>query len=352
MRRVAAPLAAALVALALAGCGGDGAEPGAPEGATLVLDFQPNAVHAGIYAAVREGMFESEGIELTIREPSTTSDSAKLLEAGRADFAIMDINDFGIARERGLDIVAFAAIVQRPLASVIARDRNEIRAPADLAGKTIGVTGVPSDDAVLDTVLAAGGVDPGSVDRKTIGFNAVQALAAGRIDAATSFWNAEGVQLRDLGVPTREFRVDRFGAPRYPELVLVTSRDYAVRESIEREESDGEVGAVCAVDRGLVRGYSLLGDDPDQALDDLTREVGGLDRASQEAQLDALIAADAFSPRGDEALPTPRLSRARATEWRRWASTRGLIADAARSAARVEAGFRPTSSAFPSCLPA
>src|SRR5512133_2045264 len=220
MRRVAALLAAALLA-ALTGCGGGGAEPGAPKGATLVLDFQPNAVHSGIYAAQAAGDFGDEGLDLTIREPSSTADNAKLLEAGRADFAVMDVNDFGIARERGLDLVAIAAIVQRPLGSVIARDGEEIRAPADLAGKTIGITGVPSDDAVLDTVLRSGGVDPSDVRRVTIGFNAVADLAAGKIDAATAFWNAEGVQLEQMGVPIRGFRVDEFGAPRYPELVLV-----------------------------------------------------------------------------------------------------------------------------------
>src|SRR5262249_23483858 len=152
-------------------------------------------------------------------------DSPKLLESGRAEFAVMDINDFGIARERGIDVAAIAAIVQTPLGSVIARERSGIQTPADLAGKTIGVTGVPSDDAVLDTVLRSGGVDPGDVHRVTIGFNAVADLAAGKIDAATAFWNAEGVQLRQMGIPTHEFRVDQFGAPRYPELVVVTSAD-------------------------------------------------------------------------------------------------------------------------------
>ena len=96
--------------------------------------------------------------------------------------------------------------------------------PADLAGETVGVTGLPSDDAVLDAVLGSGDVDPGEVERVTIGFDSVAALAAGRVDAATAFWNAEGVELERLGVPTRVFRVDEFGAPRYPELVLVADR--------------------------------------------------------------------------------------------------------------------------------
>ena len=226
MRRVAALLAVALLGAASRGCGGGGAEPGAPKGATLVLDFQPNAVHSGIYAAQANGDFKDAGIDLHIQEPSSTADSAKLLAAGRADFAVMDINDFGIARERGLDLVAIAAIVQRPLASVIARNPSEIRTPADLAGKTIGVTGVPSDDAVLDTVLRSGGVDPSSVHRVTIGFNAVADLAAGKVDAATGFWNAEGVELQQRGIPIREFRVDEFGATMYPELLVVTTPDH------------------------------------------------------------------------------------------------------------------------------
>jgi putative hydroxymethylpyrimidine transport system substrate-binding protein len=308
MQRVAAPLAAVLIGLALAGCGGDGAEPGAPEGATLVLDFQPNAVHAGIYAAQANGFFEDEGVDLTIREPSSTADAGKLLETGRADFAVMDINDFGIARERGLDLVAIAAIVQRPLASVIARDRDEIQAPADLAGKTVGVTGVPSDDAVLDTVLRAGGVAPGDVRRVTIGFNAVAQLAAGRIDAATAFWNAEGVQLKELGIPTREFRVDEFGAPRYPELVLV-ARDQRRAEEIRS---------------ALVSGYDLLADRPETALDDLIAEAPGLERSAQLSQLRALTSAEAFASGARTA--TPELSEESVQRWRSWAESAGLLA--------------------------
>src|SRR4051794_5996789 len=275
MRRVAALLAAALLGAGALGCGGGGAEPGAPKGATLVLDFQPNAVHSGIYAAQAKGYFRDVGIDLNIQEPSSTADSAKLLETGRADFAVMDINDFGIARERGLDVDAFAAIVQRPLAAVIARDPTEIRTPADLAGKTIGVTGVPSDDAVLDTVLRSGGVDPSDVHRVTIGFNAVADLAAGKIDAATAFWNAEGVQLREQGIETREFRVDQFGAPRYPELVVATAADRLSGESCP---------SVVALVRGLEMGYLDMKHSPDGALDDLLGSVRGLDADSQRGQ--------------------------------------------------------------------
>src|SRR6188508_2076415 len=110
MKRVAALLATALAVTSLVACGG-GAEPGAPTRATLVLDFQPNAVHTGIYAAQREGFYADAGVDLRVQQPSASTDAPKLLEAGRAQFAILDIHDLGIARQRGLDVVGVMPIV-------------------------------------------------------------------------------------------------------------------------------------------------------------------------------------------------------------------------------------------------
>jgi putative hydroxymethylpyrimidine transport system substrate-binding protein len=322
MRRVSALLAAALLVLALGGCGGDGAEPGAPKGATLVLDFQPNAVHSGIYAAQANGYFKDAGLDLHIQEPSSTADSAKLLEAGRADLAVMDINDFGIARERGLNLDAIAAIVQRPLASVIARDPNEIRTPADLAGKTIGVTGVPSDDAVLDTVLRSGGVDPSDVHRVTIGFNAVADLAAGKVDAATAFWNAEGVELQQQGIPIREFRVDQFGAPRYPELVVATTPERCDLASMFAS--------------GLQPGYDELAPGTAAPLQDLLEAVPSLSRSVQAREFHSLLDAAAFSARHGSR-PSIELARGATSAWVQWAAGHDVIS--ASSEAKVSSGF-------------
>ncbi|MGN6586503.1 MAG: ABC transporter substrate-binding protein, partial [Solirubrobacterales bacterium] len=105
MRRVVALLAAALALAGIAGCGGSGAEPGAPKGATLVLDFTPNAVHSGIYAAQAEGFYRDAGVDLKVQPPGESSDAPKLLGAGKVEFAILDIHDLGIARERGIDLV-------------------------------------------------------------------------------------------------------------------------------------------------------------------------------------------------------------------------------------------------------
>ncbi len=227
MRWAVALLATVLLLAGAAGCGGSGAEPGAPKGASLVLDFTPNAVHSGIYAARAEGFYADAGVDLKIHQPGESTDAPKLLAAGRTEFAILDIHDLGIARERGLPLVGLAPIVQRPLAAVLARGDQGIASPRDLEGRSVGVTGLPSDEAVVDAEVSAAGGDPARVDEVTIGFNAVSALAADKVAAVIGFWNAEGVALRRLGVPLRVFKVDRNGAPPYPELVLATSRAHA-----------------------------------------------------------------------------------------------------------------------------
>jgi ABC-type nitrate/sulfonate/bicarbonate transport system substrate-binding protein len=305
MSRVAALLAAALLAAGAAGCGGGGAEPGAPDGATLVLDFTPNAVHSGIYAARQQGFYRDAGVGLTIREPGESTDAPKLLEAGRADFAILDIHDLGIAREHGLDLVGVMPIVQRPLASVLARADRGVRRPGELEGHTVGVTGLPSDDAVVDSEVSADGGDPAAVDRVTIGFNAVSSLAAGKVDAATGFWNAEGVALREEDVPIRIFKVNEYGAPPYPELVLATTR--------QTIEDDPDL--VDATIEATTRGYGFAAQHPRQALDDLVRAVPALNRAEQSAQLRVLL---------PDLLPAPfdrRVLRA----WAEWDLEHGLL---------------------------
>src|SRR5690349_19031466 len=94
-------LTALVLALAVAGCGG-GEKAAAPRhDVTLSLDFTPNAVHAPIYTAVRNGRDAQHGIRLHIRKPGTGPDALKLVAAGKVDLGILDIHDLAIARQQG-----------------------------------------------------------------------------------------------------------------------------------------------------------------------------------------------------------------------------------------------------------
>jgi putative hydroxymethylpyrimidine transport system substrate-binding protein len=279
------PLLVVIVLLALAGCGGTVGTDRPNEDASLLLDFTPNGVHAGIYLALARDYDEAEGVNLTVRAPGASTDALKLLQAGRVDMAILDIHDLALAREHGADLVGVMAFVQRPLAAVLAQP--DIARPRDLEGKRAGVTGLPSDVAVLRSVVQGDGGDPDTVKMTTIGFEAVKALLARRVDAATAFWNVEGVALHAQRPATKEFRVDEFGAPPYPELVLC----------VTRQTLDEQRPTLQATIRALRRGYEEAQNDPDSAVSALVEANRDLDRDAAAAQLDAV--APAFTAGAD-----------------------------------------------------
>jgi ABC-type nitrate/sulfonate/bicarbonate transport system substrate-binding protein len=264
-----------LAASMLSACGSGSATRPLPT-ATLVLDFTPNAVHAGIYSALAHHYDVLAGAELHVIVPTASTDSVELLESGKADFAILDIHDLAIARERGLPVVGIMAIVERPLAAVIAAP--QIRNPRMLQGRLVGVTGLPSDTAVLDSIVSGAGGNPALVNKITIGFNAVPDLLAGRVSAATGFWNDEGVALERARPGFHTFRVDAYGAPAYPELVLCASqRTVRRRPALAR-----------AVVRALTEGYTFTVRRPRASAAELDSRVAGLDPALVAADLAVL----------------------------------------------------------------
>ena len=220
-------LAAALATLALAGCGSSA--PGLVH-ATLVLDFVPNAVHAGIYRALAAGYYRRAGIDLQVIPPSSTSTTLELIDAGKAQFGLADGIDVAEQVSMGRDARAIMAIVQRPLGAPIALAAEHLRSAADLVGKTVGITGVPSDRAALETAVAHAGGDPAKVKVVTIGFDGVADLEAGKIAAFTGYWPDDGVSLQVSGYPITVFKLDRNGGPAYPGLVAFTTRALIARD--------------------------------------------------------------------------------------------------------------------------
>jgi putative hydroxymethylpyrimidine transport system substrate-binding protein len=250
-----------------------------PAKVTLILDFVPNAVHAGIYRALAAGYYKREDIYLQVIEPTSTQETLKLIDAGKAQFGLADGSDVAALIDEGGDAQAVMALVQRPLGGLIALASEHLRSPADLAGRTVGITGVPSDLAVLDTELRHAGVSPSRVHVVTVGFNGSQALLAGRIAAFTGFIPDEGVTLQAEGHPITAFALGENGGPAYPGLVAFTTRRLiAANPALVRD-------FVAAT----VAGYEDTLKDPERSLDDLLRLNPSLSRRLTAASLKVYV---------------------------------------------------------------
>jgi putative hydroxymethylpyrimidine transport system substrate-binding protein len=276
MKKLAALAAAAVVALVATGCGEkeDVLEPGGSKRVELMLDYFPNADHAGIYAAQAAGHFEQAGLDVEIRQPPDPSAPIKQVAAGNVDLAISYEPEVFRARDLGLRVVSIAAIVQEPLTSIISLPKAKIRRPADLKGKTVGTAGIDYQTAYLETILAEAGVNTDAAKERNVGFNLTPALLTGKVDAVLgAFWNYEGTELRMKGKRPQIIRMDEAGIPSYDELVLVANAD-----ALER---DG--GKLRAFIGALSRGTRDLREDPDEAIEGLLEANQDLDPELQRA---------------------------------------------------------------------
>lgn len=289
IRRVLYAVAAVVLAVVAAGCG-ERKEPAdatnSAERVNLVLDYIPNADHAGIYTAIGSGEFEAAGLDVRARTPSDPAAPLKLLAAGRADLAISYEPELLLARAKGAKLVSIGALVQKPLTSIVSLGSGGIDKPAQLEGKRVGTAGIPYQDAYLKTIIEQAGVAPDKVRSINVGFNLVPAIVSKRADAVLgAFWNVEGVQLaRDKREP-HILRVDDLGVPTYNELIVVA-----------REQDARSRGALLRrFMRALGRGHDRLRKDPELGVDQLVKADRNLKPDLLRAQVKATM--PVFFPR-------------------------------------------------------
>ena len=288
MRRLTILFALLLV---LAACGEkDEAAPGdgKTEKFNIILDYFPNADHAGFYAAQAAGDYDRAGLDVEIKPPPDPSAPLKLLQSGRADLVISYEPELLLARDKGAELVSVGALVQKPLTTLMSL--KDITRPEDLAGKRVGTAGLPYQSAYLKTILAKAGVDPETVKETNVGFNLVPAMLSDKVDATLgAFWNYEGEDLKRRGRNPKILRMEKLGVPTYDELVMV----------VRRKDLDEDFSSkLRRFLRATARGHQRLRDNPETGVDALLKVDPGLERGLQTAVVSATL--PVFFPTGKD----------------------------------------------------
>jgi len=278
-RRVLATLALA-APVVVAPVRGALAQEAALEAITVPLDWYPNANHAGLFLALERGYFAEEGLAPEFYTPSDPTTVLQTVGAGRDSFGISYQTDVLLARAAGVPVVSVLALVQTPLQGIMVLAEGGITRPGELAGKTVGYPGIPSQEAFLSTMLAADGITNDDVELVNIGFDLVPGLASGRVDAALgAFWTHEPILAAQEGFPTTVLKVDDWGVPPYYELVIVASEETVAQQS----------DLVDRFLRATRRGYEAAMADPQAAIAALQAASPDLDVAVEDAGLALLI---------------------------------------------------------------
>lgn len=229
---------------------------------SLALDWFPNASHAGLYAALYEGYFEQEGLEVDIVVPTDPATRLSLLATGRVDWAIESPGGLLAAREAGMPLVSVMGVVQSFVGAMMTLEDSGIHSVADFRGKRIGTSGLPEARARLESVLQAAGISPTEVTVIDIGWGQTAALLSGAVDVVTGILRTwQGVEAELEGYKVRFLPWEAYGLPSIPTLVLVaTEKTVAQRpEMVERFV------------RAMVRGYQWAMENPRRAAEYVLR---------------------------------------------------------------------------------
>jgi NitT/TauT family transport system substrate-binding protein len=168
---LAGPIAAVALALALAGCSGDDDEEPADAGAaaetteqasdkvTLQLNSVTQAQFAGYYAALEQGYYDEENLDVTIKPGGPVITPEQVVASGQAEFGIDWLPSLLATRDQGSDLVNIAQVFARSGMLEVTWKDSGITEIADLRGKKVGVW-CCGNEFELFAALTKNGIDP------------------------------------------------------------------------------------------------------------------------------------------------------------------------------------------------
>jgi NitT/TauT family transport system substrate-binding protein len=164
-----AGLLAALV-LGLAACGGDDEEEGGAPAATgeapqetakvtLQLKWVTQAQFAGYYAALEQGYYDAENLDVEIKVGGPDITPEQVVASGQAEFGIDWLPSLLATRDQGGDLVNIAQVFERSGMTEVTWKDSGITDVAGMKGKKVGVW-CCGNEFELFAALTKNGIDP------------------------------------------------------------------------------------------------------------------------------------------------------------------------------------------------
>lgn len=172
--------------------------PPAPDQITVQIKWVHQAQSAGFYAALEQGFFADENLQVTLLEGGPGVDPIAMLTSGQADFAVASPHTLFMAIDSGAELKAIATIFQISPVVFVSMPQSAITRPHDFVGNTIAVVGVQELEIQLQAMLDFLGLDAGAVTLVPHSYGYDQ-LVSGQVDVQ-AFYTTSGLpRLQEAG---------------------------------------------------------------------------------------------------------------------------------------------------------
>lgn len=192
-----------------------------PDHVRLQLKWHHQFQFAGYYAALQQGYYRDEGLDVEIIEGGQSIDPLQQVLSGKAEYAIGD-SEILISRLSGKPVIALAAIFQHSPYVLLSLQKNAIKRPEDLIGKRVMLSG-EHGRLQFDAMLRKQHLDKRQMTILPYRSN-MDDLIEGRVDAMMAYATNEPLQLKQRGYAPVILSNQAYGADFYGDVLFTTEQ--------------------------------------------------------------------------------------------------------------------------------
>jgi len=232
---------------------------------TLMMNFTFSGHHSPVFYGVKKGIFKDLGIDLKIEPGGGSLKTVQAVGAGHADFGWSDAASIITGIDAGVPVHALGAFEQNSSSAVIFMADSGIQKPADLKGKSIGITPGDALSQTFPAFLAANNMKKSDVTIVNVdAASKIAVLVKGTVDAMVGFEeNQAPVVAQKSGKEVKTLLYSDYGVP-FMGLGLFTSNGMI--------KNDPDL--VSAMYKGIVASWTAAAADPNAAVDAIESAVG------------------------------------------------------------------------------
>lgn len=230
----------------------------------FALDWKFEGPAAPYFAAIDNGHFAAEGLNVSIEAGSGSTNTIPKIATGAFPIGFGDLNAIikFLDQNPGAPVTAVMMVYDKPPFAIVGRKSQGVETPADLEGKVLGAPPPDGAWAQWPVFVAETGIDASTVTVEPVGFPTREPmLAEGNVDAITGFSFSSVVNLKRLGVPDEDISnilMADHGLELYGNVIMVNT-DWA--------EENGEL--VEAFLRAVAAGWLDVKADPEAGIESL-----------------------------------------------------------------------------------
>jgi NitT/TauT family transport system substrate-binding protein len=253
---------------------------GAGDAVTLQTKWVAQAQFAGYYAALEQGFYKEEGLDVTIRPGGPDIVPAQVVAAGQAQFGLDWLPSTLANREQGVPLVNIAQIYQYSGMREISWKESNINSPADLKGKKVAVWFGGNELQLLAT-LAKYNIDKDNdVELVKQPFD-MNLLLNKEVDAAAAMTYNEYFQVLSAGHKPEELNIIDFNA----EGTAMLEDGIFTTEEFLKDAKNQDIAARFV--RASIKGWAFCRDNVDACVDTVLKNdaSGVMKRDAQQWQM-------------------------------------------------------------------